>query len=69
MVPGQELVHLNSFYRHIDLRGSDVRLDTSCVLNSGRQDMPYPAFAWEWSVVQAYPWAVPQHINVLEFIA
>lgn len=69
MVPGQELAHLNSLYRHIDLRGSDVRLDISCVLNSGRQDMPYPAFAWEWSVVQAYPWAVPQHINVLELIA
>ena len=69
MSPGHEVEHLNSLYRHIDLRGSDVRLDIGCVLNSARQSMPYPAFAWEWSVVQSYPWAVPQHINVLELVA
>ena len=31
--------------------------------------MPYLAFAWDWTPVQSYSWAVPQHINVLELIA
>lgn len=39
------------------------------MLHAGRQSMPYPAFAWEWIVVQAYPGSVVQHINVLELIA
>lgn len=69
MAPGSEEAHLNSLYRVIDLRGSDVRLDISSVLITGRQTMPYPAFAWEWSSVQSYTWATHQHINVLELIA
>lgn len=69
MVPGKESTHLHALYKHIGLRGADVRLDLGCVLTAGRQSMPYPAFAWEWSVVQSYPWAVQQHIHVLELIA
>ena len=69
MVPGSEAAHLNSLYRVIDLRGSDVRLDIKSVLNAGRQTMPYPAFAWDWTAIQSYSWAVGQHINVLELIA
>lgn len=69
MVPGAELEHLLSLYRSIDLRGSDARLDAGQVLHAGRQTMPYPSFAWEWTMVQSYSCAVPQHINVLELIA
>ena len=69
MVPGQELDHLSSLYREIDLRGSDVRLDTGSFLTVGRQSMPYPAFAWDWTVTQSYTWASHQHINVLELVA
>ena len=32
MVPGKEAEHLHELYRVIDLRGSDVRVDTDCVL-------------------------------------
>ena len=64
-----ETAHLNSFYRFIDARGSDVRLDISCVLNPGRQTMCYAVFACEWTTVQAYCWLTPQHINVPELIA
>ena len=53
----------------VDLRGSDVRLETSTVLNATRQTMPYPAFGWSWEVVQKYKWASTQHINVFELIA
>ena len=69
MVPGKELSHLTSLYRELDLRGSDVRLDTGSLLSEGRQSMPYPAFAWDWTVVQSYSWASQQHINVLELVA
>lgn len=69
MVPGREAEHLHALYRSVDLRGSDVRLDTGAVLMAARQSMPYPAFAWDWTPVQSYSWAVPQHINVLELVA
>lgn len=69
MRPGDELKHLLEFYNSVDLRASDVRLDTSTVLVAGRQSVPYPAFAWQWEVRQAYLWSSAQHINVLELIA
>ena len=69
MVPGLELTHLTSLYRELDLRGSDVRFGTGSLLSEGRQSMPYPAFAWDWTLVQSYTWASQQHINVLELVA
>lgn len=69
MKPGSEAAHIESLYRFLDLRGSDVRLDMGAVLSAGRQTMPYPAFAWDWGPLQSYAWSAPQHINVSELIA
>ena len=69
MRPGAEAEHLHAMYRRVDLRGSDVRIDSGAILEGSRQVTPYPAGAWKWQCVQAYPWAAKQHINVLEFVA
>ena len=66
---GKELEHLQELLRWVDYRGSDVRLDRRGEGPSPQQFVPYPAFLWEWEVVQHYPWHQAQHINVLEYIA
>ena len=68
MQPGDECQHLHSLLRLVDYRGADVRLDTG-VSPEGRQELPYPAFAWQWRTSLAYEWRHTQHINVLEFIS
>ena len=67
--PHGEMQHLRSLYAQLDHRGSDVRLDIGTILDAARQALPYPAPAWSWSVLQSYPWATTQHINVLELFA
>ena len=67
--PGDEVKHLRSLFAQLDHRGSDVRLETGTVLEAARQVIPYPAPAWAWKVLQAYPWSTSQHINVLELFA
>ena len=52
-----------------DHRGSDVKLEPQVAVQESRQIYPYPTFIWEWKSVQAYPWSVQGHINVLEFTA
>ena len=69
MTPGREADHLAAMYLRVDLKGSDVRLDTGAVLEGTRQIPPYPAGGWLWTCVQAYAWSSKQHSNVLEFIA
>lgn len=69
MTLGNKARPLSRLYDVIDLRGSDVCLDTGTVHDSGRQTMPYLAFAWEWAVVQSCPWPAAQHISVLELNA
>ena len=69
MHPGAEPQHLLDMYRRVDLRGSDVRLDTGAVLEGTRQITPYPAGGWYWKCLQSYSWPVKQHINVVEFVA
>ena len=66
---GREREHLGWLLRHADYKGSDVRLTSGELLDGCRQELPYPAGAWDWRTVQAYPWQRKQHINVLEFIA
>ena len=66
---GQEAGHLRNLVNLVDLRGSDVRLETRSVCDSSRQAVPYPAVAWKWRCVQSYAWRSAQHINVLELIA
>ena len=66
---GQETEHLHEMLRMADYRGSDVRIDSQVILDHGVQVWPYPAFVWDWSVTQSYPWKYEQHINVLEFAA
>lgn len=62
---GQKLVH--HFLRRSEYRGSDVRLDLGIVY---KPDMaPRTSIdpsRWVWSVADAYPYKVGQHINVLE---
>ena len=69
MKRGAEIEHLRGLLREADYRGSDVRLSTGELVDGCRQDLPYPACAWKWKTVQAYPWRQTQHINVLEFTA
>ena len=69
MKRGCEMEHLRLLYRVTDSRGSDVRLNSGAILDGVRQLAPYPAFAWDWTSVQSYPWVTPQHINVLELLA
>ena len=66
--PGNEASHLELLLRHVDHRGSDVRLD-GVQVGISRSLVPYPAFIWNWSSKQVYPWMSVQHINVLEAIA
>ena len=66
---GREVEHLSQLHNFLDLRGSDVRLDTGSVLEGARQCVPYPAFAWQWQCTQSYAWTQTQHINVLELLA
>ena len=65
---GQKLVH--HFLRRSEYRGSDVRLDLGIVY---KPDMaPRTSIdpsRWVWSVADAYPYKVGQHINVLELRA
>ena len=68
MSAGKEAVHLSSLHAFLDLRGSDVRLDSGSILEGARQAIPYPAFAWQWRCVQSYAWSQSQHINVLELL-
>ena len=69
MRPGLEASHLQSLFTLLDMRGSDVKLDTVTVVEGGRQLVPYPAIAWDWKSIQSYRWQTPQHINVLELLA
>ena len=69
MKRGAELLHLQGLLREADYKGSDVRLSTGELVDGCRQHLPYPAFAWKWKTVQAYPWRQAQHINVFEFTA
>ncbi|CAK0803465.1 unnamed protein product [Prorocentrum cordatum] len=66
---GDELAHLRSLLRQADYKGSDVRLVTGELVDGCRQELPYPAIAWDWRTVQAYPWQQHHHINVLEVVA
>ena len=68
-VVGKEVERLKTMLNFIDFKGSDVRLDTGSLLKGSCQPVPYPAPVWDWQVVQSYPWAQTQHINVLELIA
>ena len=69
MHPGSEVKHLTELVQVADHRGSDVNLRTQEVLEGQRQAVPYPAFCWQWRVVQSYAWNCLQHINVLEYTA
>ena len=69
MCPGREASHLVALFNILDLRGSDVRLESGTVLEGGRQLVPYPAIAWDWKCTQSYRWQSEQHINVLELLA
>ena len=69
MRQGKEAEHLRNLVNLVDLRGSDVRLETRSVCESSRQSVPYPAVAWKWRCIQSYSWQSAQHINVLELIA
>lgn len=66
---GREADHLRELVRHVDYRGSDVRLRTGEILEGSRQVCPYPACAWNWETTQAYKWANKHHINIFEFVA
>ena len=69
MEPGAESEHLHELLRMGDFRGTDVVLASQTILDSTRQVVPYPAFAWKWRTVQGYPWKQMHHINALEFTA
>ena len=69
MRPGLEASHLQSLFTLLDMRGSDVKLDTGTVVEGGRHLVPYPASAWDWKSIQSYRWQTPQHINVFELLA
>ncbi|CAK0908038.1 unnamed protein product, partial [Prorocentrum cordatum] len=66
---GAEIEHLKAMLKRADYRGSDVRLTTGALVDGCRQDVPYPAFCWEWTTAQSYGWKAPQHINALESTA
>ena len=69
LVSGEEAEHLFHILKVADCRGSDVELDSQSVFDGSCQVWPYPAFVWQWTVVQSYPWRLTQHINVLDFAA
>ena len=69
MSSGKEAEHLSLLHAFLDLRGSDVRLDSGSILEGARQAIPYPAFAWQWRCVQSYAWSQSQHLNVLNLLA
>ena len=69
MEPGAETDHLHELLRMGDFRGTDVILCSQTPLDTSRQIVPYPAFAWKWQTVQSYEWKQAQHINALEFTA
>lgn len=60
MFSGSGSAHVQGLYIPVDLRGSDVRLDSQ----AGRQTMPYLAFVWEWCVVHSYFCHPPPSISV-----
>ena len=69
MQGGDVRAHLQTLYRLLDHRGSDVRLESGGILDSYRQAVPYPAPSWVWVTVQAYRWESTQYINVFELTA
>eukprot|EP00959_Pyramimonas_sp_CCMP1952_P270372 5651854-Pyramimonas_sp.AAC.1 len=69
MVPGQERAHFAPLLAAADSRGSDAILRSQVLRDDSTQELPYPAFAWEWEATPFYKWASPQHINILEFVA
>ena len=66
---GQEAEHLHFLVRHVDRRGSDIKLWNGELLRAISQQAPYPAFRWAWQAIASYPWKSPSHINVLELAA
>ena len=66
---GREKEHLSWLLKSADYKGSDVRLSSGVLVDGCRQELPYPAGAWDWRTVQAYPWRQKQRIHVLEFVA
>ena len=69
MVPGQERTHFASLLAAADSRGSDAILRAQVLRDDSAQELPYPAFAWEWETTQSYKWVSLQHINILDFVA
>lgn len=62
---GQQLVH--HFLRRSEYRGSDVRLDLGIIYKPDvAPRTSIDPSRWSWSVADAYPYRVPDHINVLE---
>ena len=62
------LVHL--FLRKVEMRGSDVRLDSSTVFKAGA--LPRTSIdpaKWEWKECRAFRWRRSEHINCLELRA
>ena len=62
------LVHI--FLRKVEMRGSDIRLDTSVVFRSGA--IPRTSIdpsKWEWKECRAFKWRRAEHINCLELRA
>ena len=61
---------VDSIMRRVDHRGSDVRLDLG-VLNrpSAWPRMSIDPAKWLWKQLLSTPWAVEEHINVLELRA
>ena len=66
---GREAEHLRALVNIVDLRGSDLRLDSGSVCEGSRRAVPYPAVVWDWRCVQSYIRTTEQHINVLELVA
>ena len=69
MWPGFEAAHLRDMINRVDRRGSDVQLWAGQLDRASAQLAPYPAFRWDWQVVEAYPWKKKQHITILEVLA
>ena len=62
------LVHI--FLRKVEMRGSDIRLDTSVLFRSGA--LPRTSIdpsKWEWKDCRAFKWRRAEHINCLELRA
>ena len=58
------------FLRKVEMRGSDIRLDTSVLFRSGA--LPRTSIdpsKWEWKECRAFRWRRAEHINCLELRA